>query len=219
MKKKLFALGLLTVATSSFAAPVSTPNNLNDTVVIGSNSGSDCSCCRRIDLTNAKSDYNLQPGEEAVIKFYNNGESTIQIPLHIATAPDAVYEIKIFDVEPIPNWDKGHTSLCPNNQSYPSQFKSIAMWADESRAAARFAYSVDCFYIDKFPVGMASATVNTGNRVMMWDSAFDTDSTNNMRTVRFVGTTKWLDKETPWTSLGTIWTTLKSGFILVKRIY
>jgi hypothetical protein len=232
MRRKLGIIALL-LSSLTFAAPVSTPSTLNDTPIISGGSGT----CGRVDLTYATSDYMLKPCEEAIYRFSNPADTTIYIPLRIAVEPTAVYEIKIIDTGLFPTWDRGHTSLCPNNQSYPYAFRSLAFLSDEwwlstygtviqafnpydkiySSPMWQFLYAPSCLYIDKFPGGMASAIVSIGNRVMMWDSAFD--QSGGMRTVRFVGTTRWLDKSTPWTSLGTIVTTLKSGVIIVKRIY
>jgi hypothetical protein len=232
MKGKFGVIALL-LSSLTFAAPVSTPSTLNDTPIISGGSGT----CGRIDLTYATSDYMLKPCEEAVYRYSNPTDTTIYIPLHIATEPNAVYEIKIIDTGLFPTWDRGHTALCPNNQSFPYAFRSVAFLSHEtwlrtygsviwhyppfdlifSTPMMAFSYLPGCFYIDKFPGGIASAIVSIGNRVMMWDSAFDDSS--GMQTVRFVGATRWLNKVTPWTSLGTIVTTLKSGVIIVKRIY
>jgi hypothetical protein len=46
---------------------------------------------RRIDLTNASSDYNLQVGEEAIINFTN----ATSVPLRIATQSGTYYEVDL----------------------------------------------------------------------------------------------------------------------------
>ncbi|MBX0311785.1 MAG: hypothetical protein JHC31_08405, partial [Sulfurihydrogenibium sp.] len=115
MKKKLFALALLTASASAFAAPISTPVNVSDTPIIGGNNGT----CGTVDLTNATSDYMLKPCETAIIRFYNQ----TLVPLHVAvpepSAPDqpVTYEITVTIYQASnTNMD---TYFAPNNYLYP----------------------------------------------------------------------------------------------------
>jgi hypothetical protein len=66
---------------------------------------------RRVDLTNATSDYMLQVGEEAIINFTN----ATSVPLRIATSSNALYWLYC-----------SHTCLLlPNNTTYSNAFKGI----------------------------------------------------------------------------------------------
>jgi hypothetical protein len=75
---------------------------------------------RRVDLTNATSDYNLQVGEEAIINFTN----ATSVPLRIATQSGTYYECHLVVViqEGLRVGVGNHIFLNPNNTTYSNAF-------------------------------------------------------------------------------------------------
>jgi hypothetical protein len=213
MKKKLFALALLTTSVSAFAAPISTPNNVSDTPIIGGNNGS----CGTVDLTNATSDYNLKPCETAIIKFNN----TTRVPLHIATA-QGLYSMDI--VSSYYDANLGHTYLLPNNTSYSGQFYSVFTFSSYTRTLSWY-YT----FTERYG-SLNNYHIYGGNLVKLTISTLTTNKVIYTRGyhrgsdqypyVAINGASIWRNTTTPWTSLGTInFSQATSGFILVKREY
>jgi hypothetical protein len=227
MKKKLFALTLLTTATSSFANPISIPNNISDTpVIIGSNSSSNNnnSSCGTIDLTNATSDYILQPCESAIIRV-NNQQS---VPLHIAvpeppspTQP-VIYEITA-TIYQTPNTNI-EIYLAPNNYSYPNQFQFLTyasgydtygdIWRSNSD-------TTDKFYFDTY-LGNTDTTPYIGTfKAIYYGASYPKHMVGNAFSTLSLSLTSiiWNDTTTQWTLLGTFgsWQ-IFSGQIIIKRI-
>lgn len=246
MKKKLFALALLTTATVSFAAPVSSPNNLNDSPVIGGSNGT----CGTVDLTNATSDYLLKPCETAVIKFNNQ----LSVPLHIAvpepSSPNqpVEYEVKIYV-----NWASGGNMdfvFLPNNKAYPqSQFTFGDIWADQSGKVGRDYRTnnynptnpdwntkqgiLSGFYVDTYSNSCNPDCNADGDRAP-WFGDIKIIYNGYQKPRSFLGSFysdrsiasysyQWNNTQEPWSSLGSFMFTAYpkyiSGFAVVKRIY
>ncbi|MBX0311204.1 MAG: hypothetical protein JHC31_05430 [Sulfurihydrogenibium sp.] len=248
MKKKLFALALLTTATVSFAAPVSSPNNLNDSPVIGGSNGT----CGTVDLTNATSDYLLKPCETAVIKFNNQ----LSVPLHIAvpepSSPNqpVEYEVKIYV-----NWASGGNMdfvFLPNNKAYPgNQFTYTLINRTQNNQNGTTAdgvnnwnpiysdwntqqnYYLSGFYIDTYNNYCNPDCNTTGDRAP-WFGDIKIIYNGYQKPRSFFGTFysdrsiasysyQWNNTQEPWSSLGSFMFVAApkyiSGFAVVKRIY
>jgi hypothetical protein len=175
---------------------------------------------RRINGNNLIYDYSLAVGEEAIYTF-STGSTPIDVPLHISTSPNAVYLILIFDyMTSQPSGDIGHYRLKPNNTNYTDMFKAAfaGLW-EGSTSLTFITYTESAFFIDKLPGGICSAIINTYNRVCLWDTSINVAVDGTYPSGRQIGTSRWLDKTTPWTSLGTMNCNSTSGMFLVRRLY
>ena len=161
---------------------------------------------RRVNLTNATSDYMLQVGEEAIINFTN----ATRVPLRIAVAPDAFYELYC---------SAGAGVLYPNNTSYAGSFR----WVDWG-----VNYSNENIYgvllrgiLDGFALGNGSGTgfivsyIDTKNyKTLTLQAYVHPTAPYSIRVVP----SHWINPTT-WTSLGyVLFDNLLSGYILVKRL-
>ncbi|MCI4435342.1 MAG: hypothetical protein JHC33_00845 [Ignisphaera sp.] len=231
MKKKLLTLALLTISVSSFADPISAPNNLNDTVVVSDSNGnnisdtgdSGSSSYKIIDLSNVTSDYNLKVGETAVVKFNN----VTSVPLHIAVPEPSsptqpvIYEITVTVYQAS---DKNiRVYFNPNNNSYQGQFKLLT-YAHGDNGWVNNLTSTDRFYFDIY---LGSNSTNTQPYIGTFKSAYyGAKYKKHMVGEVFdyysmsLSSVVWDDVSTPWTSLGTFGMFGKnfSGQIIVKRI-
>jgi len=174
---------------------------------------SDVYTFRRVNLSNATSDYELQVGEEAIYTF-STSSPPIDVPLRIATVPYGVYQILIFDyMITAPSSGLGHYGLLPNNTRYSDMFMCVfTVNFEYSTSLHYYTYITNGFCFDRFIGGLCSVLVNVHNRVAMFINSAD------VLTVRMAGTTRWLDKTTPWTSLGTMVCNSTAGLILVRRL-
>jgi len=170
---------------------------------------------RRIDLTNATSDYNLQIGEEALIIFTN----ALTVPLRIRTQSGTRYEVHLVcsniggvsggSVEPI--------FLLPNNITYPNVFAYAEVYrnmtglnsgyASYSAFRCGLSFSNAVFYITNFTQyknikGFYDAW-GIGSS-FPWISVFSCD---------------WLNRTIDWVQLGTlVFPALTSGYVLIRRL-
>jgi len=170
---------------------------------------------RRVDLTNATSDYPLAIGEEAIINFTN----ATSVPLRIATQSGTYYEVHLVSS------NAGGTSgginngvfLNPNNTTYNNAFVyveiyrttiglgSVSVTYSSFRCGNAFANST--FFITNFTQyknvkGFANVYGFSGTYPAL--GVFSSD---------------WRDTTTSWTSLGTItFTQPTSGYILIRRL-
>jgi hypothetical protein len=112
----------------------------------------------------------------------------------------------------------GHYDLIPNNTYYDNAFKSVfILFSEDSTNLIVLTYTRNAFMLDRFSGGVCSAIVNVYNRVVMWDSSTNVGFEGASGTRR-LGTSRWLDKSTPWTSLGTMYCNSTGGLILVRRL-
>jgi hypothetical protein len=174
---------------------------------------------RRVDLTNATSDYMLQVGEEAIINFDTTQSTTKN--LRIATS-GGFYQMLI--------WAKYDTSinnsgvlLLPNNQSYNNAFTTLGMWLDEGTYSyfGHTSTTTSCFSLNRIIEGglllSYISTYTLGKFMILWLTAVG--SIGYGRLAYFVQ--RWNDTTTPWTSLGTISTAGSVNgtlIILVRRL-
>jgi len=160
---------------------------------------------RRVDLTNATSDYMLQVGEEAYISFSN----TTSVPLRIATQDGTIYEVIVTD-----GW--GYNSLLPNNSSYSGQFGNarILIHWNGSQIVSGYGGGMSGDYFEMY-FGMKRFLIFndlTNKRIVGQYSDWYSLHVGN-----FVSW--WKDATTPWTSLGTMtFESPSSGIILVRRL-
>jgi hypothetical protein len=159
---------------------------------------------RRVDLTGATSDYLLQVGEEAIIRFTN----ATSVSLRIALVNDAVYE---FFCPSIPQG----SLLYPNNTAFSSQFISFRLyvyWTGSSYAVGYDGNTASGFYFFAEINRVLIINDLTAKRILA--SYGDVPG-------RHIGISGsfWNNTTTPWTSLGTIsFSWPLSGFILVRRL-
>jgi hypothetical protein len=172
---------------------------------------------RRVDLTNATNDYNLQVGEEAII-YFDTTQSTTK-NLRIATN-EGLYQMFI--------WAKYDTSinnnqciLYPNNQSYSNAFKIIGLWLNEETSLGYGTDTISGFLLGRIIEGglllCFFSTYRLGKFMIAWHKVVG--SVSHGRLYHFVQ--RWDDTTTPWSSLGTINVENSSNgtlIILVKRL-
>ena len=221
MKGKFGVIALL-LSSIVFAAPVSTPNTLNDTPIIsgggsgggGSGSGGGGSggsgTCRRVDLSGATRDYDLQPCEEAIIRFTNRWF----VPLRIATGNDRLYEIFLqFSV----NLELGDIALFPNNTTYGSSFSYASLYWNSDGNSGWNAYTPQTYAFRVFHQTSHSYIIlDTTRRILRGFTGYEEGD-------RFVGygifVSKWHSNLVSWTSLGAFaFAREMSGYILVRRL-
>jgi len=172
---------------------------------------------RRVDLTNATSDYMLQIGEEAIINFSN----ATSVPLRIATQSGTHYELDL-----VLKNDIGTSSglyynmfLYPNNTTYNNAFVYRSILCNDNSmssetgnlSAFKIGYSLSNIkaYITNFT---AMKTIKSLS--VRWGVPSNTASI-------VVSSSGWVDTTTEWTSLGTITYSGYlpiSGYILVRRL-
>ena len=167
---------------------------------------------RRVDLTNATSDYNLQVGEEAIINFTNY----TSVPLKIATNENMLYEIYIL-FEIMYN-TSNYMYLMPNNTTYSSSFShSSYYWNNYGQGGWQyytysdstfriFAHTQHCFII-----------LDTKRRILRGFCSYESNPLQHIGYGIF--TSKWHSNLNAWSSLGTLTLpTSMSGYILVRRL-
>ena len=170
---------------------------------------------RRVYLSEATSDYELQVGEEAIINF----TGATSVPLRIATQSGTYYECHLVCS------NTGGTSgavgdpifLNPNNTTYSSAFVYAQIVRDSNSTHSDYitynafrcgvSFSKSTFYITNF--------TQYKNIIGFYNSwGF---STFYPRLTIF--STDWQNTTTPWVSLGTItFPQRTSGYILVRRL-
>ncbi|MGB9730102.1 MAG: hypothetical protein ACPL1B_09605, partial [Thermoprotei archaeon] len=167
---------------------------------------------RRVDLTNASSDYPLAVGEEAIINFTD----ATSVPLHIATQDGTLYTMIL------PRGAK----LLPNNTSYSNSFVNYDYgYSDDGNGKYGGANADNTSsFPDTFKIGHPSgdnlAFTFVYNKTALKSLMFFhiTSFTNYPYSFR-LGGSYWKDTTTAWTSLGTItFAQSTSGQILVRRI-
>lgn len=170
---------------------------------------------RRVDLTNASSDYNLQVGEEAIINF-NNATS---VPLHIATQSGTYYE----------------THLICNNTGGTSGASSNPVFLNPNNTTYSNAFTYEEYYRNSGGSGSNSITYSalrigwsyTNNTCYITNytqyknarGICDLYGVSNSYPALVIFSVDWNDTSTAWASLGTItFPQSSSGYILVRRL-
>ncbi|MCI4435343.1 MAG: hypothetical protein JHC33_00850 [Ignisphaera sp.] len=239
MKKKLLTLALLTISVSSLASPVSTPNNLDDTMIIGNGigNGNDSYSCvsRTVDLSNTTNDYMLKPCETAIIRFNNIAD----VPLHIAVpeppspARPVIYEITatVYWVSGAVLWGWWHTNdidahFSPNNSLQGGSFQiltySYCTWNCPSNSWRSSNITTGQNYWIDTCYGTGDDTPYLGTfKAIYYGAKYPKHLVGKAYSNLSIALTSivW-DTTTPWTSLGTFGVDGQSasGQIIVKRI-
>jgi len=170
---------------------------------------------RRVDLTGATSDYELQVGEEAIIRF----TGATSVPLRIATQSETYYECHLVCS------NTGGTSgatrdgifLNPNNTTYTNAFVVAWMY----RGSDGFSSSYPTY--SAFPCGWAFSNstfyITNYTQYKNLKGFFDMYGVEDAFPYILVFSTDWQNTTTSWTSLGTItFPQSTSGYILIRRL-
>jgi len=160
---------------------------------------------RRVDLTGATSDYLLQVGEEAYISF----TSATSVPLHIATASNALYWL----------YCTCACYLLPNNTSYLNAFKTADWGANYDGTTV--ASVLNAYTNSGFALGN---TTGTGSIISYLDISNAKTITQHIAvfsttpySIRHFAS-HWVSPAS-WTSLGTLsFAASTSGYVLVRRL-
>jgi len=170
---------------------------------------------RRVDLTNASSDYMLQVGEEAIVNFDNINS----VPLHIATQSGTYYEMRIVNsnMYATSGGNGGSVFLLPNNTWYNTVFKRSSIFRYSASSSSEYSY------VEGFTCGTAythsiSYVVNyTQYKNLI--NYFDSYGVNIYSPLLYITSIDWEDTTTTWTSFGTItFPQQASGYVLVRRL-
>ena len=170
---------------------------------------------RRVDLTNATSDYMLQVGEEAIINFTN----ATSVPLRIATQSGTYYEAHLIcsNTGGISGATGAPVFLNPNNTTYSNAFVYVCLYRTSSDSgSACIGYSAFVFgsgytnltcFITNF-----TQYKNVRGFYDIWGFSLDYPAI-------VIFSSDWRDTTTVWTSLGTIvFPQATSGYILIRRL-
>ncbi len=165
---------------------------------------------RRIDLTFATSDYDLQVGEEAVISFNN----TTTVALRIRTDFGRLYNIFLQSHQ---NLSGGLSYLNPNNTAYGSSFSHVSYFFS-SGGTGGYVSSGTSF--SSFPIYNNSPqcyfTLDTTRRILRGLTGYEA---GNINVGVGIFASKWHNNLVSWISLGTLsFPTSFTGYVLVRRL-
>jgi hypothetical protein len=171
---------------------------------------------RRVDLTNATSDYNLQLGEEAYYVWNTN--TSLLLPLRIAVS-GLLYQLIVL----VPRTSSGiYLFLHPNNTTYTSAFQRTAIYPSGSNEAVyNWKINISVMFYEQVGGGgmlvslLQTMTTNKGE--MHFITAQHTALGFSLYTV---GSHRWNDTSTVWSSLGTLRIENSNGtlIVLVRRL-
>jgi hypothetical protein len=172
---------------------------------------------RRVDLTNATSDYDLQLGEEAYY-VWDTTRST-SLPLRIRVS-GMLYEMIVVVPNRAPH--SIYLGLFPNNTSYSSAFQRTTIYpqSDGGYVHNWKGISSYIFYEQVGGGGMLiswlqTTTNNKGEMHHMTIQHTDYSYSEQMQVAH-----RWLDTTTVWFSLGTLVIGASNGtlYVLVRRL-
>jgi hypothetical protein len=168
---------------------------------------------RRVDLTNATSDYFLQVGEEAIINFTNK----TSVPLRIATQSGTYYEMDLISFVPIKTGSAGPIFLNPNNTTYSNAFKFMNVFINDNSGVLGGRTTYSAFRITwagahtRIYIHNVTVAKSVKSLSHLWESVNSCSLSMEL--------TYWDDTSTDWISLGTItFPQSYSGYILVRRL-
>ncbi len=173
---------------------------------------SDVYTFRRVDLSGATSDYELQMGEEAIINFTNS----TSVPLRIATGSNRLYEIFLqFNVNL--SLPYAFTFFYPNNTTYASSFShTSAFWNSNGAFGWTNNTNTDNAFKIYNQTPHSYIILDATRRILRGFVSYEYGN-NDVGYGVFVS--KWHSGLASWTSLGTfILPTSMSGYILVRRL-
>jgi len=176
---------------------------------------SDVYTFRRVDLSNATSDYELKVGEEAIIRFTNR----TSVPLRITTQSGTYYECHLICS------NTGGTSgaiysgifLNPNNTTYNNAFVYAQLLRVSTGGLSGY------FTYSSFRIGWAFTNavfyITNYTQYKNIRGFQDIYGVSEGYPAIIIYSTNWRDTITAWTSLGTItFPQPTSGYILVRRL-
>jgi hypothetical protein len=167
---------------------------------------------RRVDLTNATSDYMLQVGEEAYISFNN----TTSVPLRIGVESNTSLFLLFVYNRVRPSSSNGPVKLAPNNTVISSSFTRAVWELNSNGVTGSDTGSIDAFEICVWAPSNIFALCNIASRVVNF--IYGRTGTDNVSRLG-IGASVWTNTTTAWTSLGTIiFAENNSGYILVRRL-
>jgi hypothetical protein len=168
---------------------------------------------RRVDLTNATSDYFLQVGEEAIINFTN----ATSVLLRIATQSGTYYEMDVVISNNVGNQNlpSQAISLYPNNAGYPNDFVYRYHWINE------YSHGYTAGITSSFRLGEVYSSIRA--YIINYTTAkivyYFTVNWGNVVLGLMCGVTSWQNTTILWTSLGTIiFPQPTSGYVIVRRL-
>ncbi len=176
---------------------------------------SDVFTFRRVNLTDAISDYMLQVGEEAIINFTN----AASVPLNIATQSETYYEVHLIcsNAGGSSGANASGVFLNPNNTTYTNAFTEVLYFRHTSSSGngsnthsafrCGLGFTNGTYYITNF-----TQYKNVRGFYNVYGIA-----TGNPYVVIF--SSDWRNTTLAWTSLGTFtFPQSTSGYIIVKRL-
>jgi len=167
---------------------------------------------RRVDLTGATSDYNLQVGEESYISFSN----TTSVPLRVGIASATSLFLLFVYITVRVSSNVGPAKLAPNNTLVSSAFTRAEWELNSDGASGSATGSTDAFELCLWEPSNIFAFCNIASRVVNF--IYGRTMTDNKSRLG-IGTSVWTNTTTAWTSLGTIiFAQNLSGYILVRRL-
>ena len=170
---------------------------------------------KRINLTNATSDYMLQVGEEAYIEFNN----TTSKPLRIATQSGTLYEMDI--VCSNTGGESGGNldiiALLPNNTTYSNQFVFASLYSYGGGTGG--GYVTTSYFLIGQMFSLSRVIIQNFTQIKNTIMLYNSWGRPNYYPSAFFVTSAWRNTTTAWTSLGTVqFPQNSSGYILVRRL-
>jgi hypothetical protein len=179
---------------------------------------------RRVDLTNATSDYMLQVGEEAIIRFDSQPLVNLRVAMQEPADPHnpAIYNIIIG----IYKASDGNIDFdfFPNNTTYSKQIQTFGFHNSTADLSNFYNATAERFWIDTYG-GADNYPWFANMYAIYYGSQYQKGlygiANSNPSVCIFSGT--WTDTSTAWTSLGSFRvypseTVYTSGIALVRRV-
>ncbi len=172
---------------------------------------------RRVNLTNATSDYMLQVGEEAVINFTN----ATSVPLRIATFSGTLYQCFLVctNNSGVSGGSANPIFLNPNNQTYNNAFVYVDVYRGASVNLASTSATYSAFRCG-WAFSRSSFFITNLTQYKNLHGIYSVYGVSGSNPTLFSFSTDWRNTTIEWTSLGTlVFPQATSGFILVRRLY
>jgi len=172
---------------------------------------------RRVDLTGATSDYELQVGEEAYYVW--DTIRSISLPLRIRVS-GMLYEMIVV----VPNKAPYPITLVllPNNTSYSSAFQRTTIYSSGDNALVyNWKDTPSCIFYEQVGGGgmlVSWLQTTTNNKGEMHHMTLQHDGFSLSQHMQVAH--RWIDTTTVWSSLGTLVTGAPNGtlYVLVRRL-
>jgi len=170
---------------------------------------------RRVDLTNATSDYELQVGEEAYIRWDTNQSTSCN--LRIATF-EGLYLVII--IAPFQQNANIETYFYPNNTSYSNAFVYSCIASADGGSVGSARYVLNCMYLSQITSGGIGECYFSTFTKAKFCIGYEKNSRSSYGGAIYMFGNQWQDTTTLWTSLGTITTSQSNDviYILIRRL-